>query len=138
MIGNDALLDIARERPDSHAALGRIRTLSKHHYGRYGDELLRIVKGAMQIPDAELPEKAEGKAWIRDRELENRVERMKKVRDRVAKELAIDPSILAPRHVLTTIATIKPESVEGLSAVPAMREWQRKLLGEEILRVMRG
>lgn len=138
IIGNDALIDIARERPDSHSALGRLRSVSKHHYGRYGDDLLRIVKGAMQIPDVELPEKGEGKAWSRDRELENRVERMKKVRDRVAKELGIDPSILAPRHVLTAIATMLPASVDELSAVPAMREWQRRVIGEEILRVMRG
>jgi ribonuclease D len=138
VIGNDAIVDIARERPDSHSALGRIRTLSKHHYGRYGDDLLRIVKGAMQIPEAELPERAEGKAWIRDRELEARVDRMKKVRDRVAKELAIDASVLSPRHVLTTIASLNPENVDALTAVPAMREWQRRLIGEEILRAMRG
>jgi ribonuclease D len=64
---------------------------------------------------------------MRDREVENRVNRMKRVRDRYASELKLDPAMLAPRHVLTAIA------MSGNLDVPAMREWQKKLMGEELL-----
>jgi ribonuclease D len=134
IIGNDTIVDIAREKADSHLAMSRLRSLSKHHSGRYGDELVKIVRNAMAIPDAELPEKGEAKAWIRDRELEVRVERMKKIRDRIAKELSIDASMLSPRHVLTAIAAMKPQDASELAAIPGMREWQRKLMGEELVR----
>ena len=62
--------------------------------------------------------------------MESRVERMKRVRDRVAAELKIDPAILAPRHVLTAIAT------QSNLDVPAMREWQKRLIGDALLAAM--
>jgi ribonuclease D len=58
---------------------------------------------------------------------------LKKVRDRVAAELKIDVAVLAPRHVLTAVATIQPTEVAQLDAIPAMREWQKKLLGEPFI-----
>ncbi len=137
IIGNDTIVDIAREKAGSNLELSRLRSLSRHHSGRYGEELVRIVRNAMLIPDAELPERGEAKAWNRDRELESRVERMKKVRDRIAKELGIDASILSPRHVLTAIAALGPGDVSELADVPAMREWQRRLMGEELLSVIK-
>ena len=50
----------------------------------------------MEIPEAELPEKNEPKPWIRDKALETRINRLKRVRDRYAKELKIDPPSSAP------------------------------------------
>ena len=49
----------------------------------------------------------------------------------MAKELKIDGSVLAPRHVLTAVAT-------GSNLdVPAMREWQKTLLGDAFLAALK-
>jgi hypothetical protein len=45
----------------------------------------------------------------------------------VVKELKIDPAVLAPRHVLTAIAEA------GTLDVPAMREWQKRVVGKALL-----
>ena len=82
----------------------------------------------MALPEASLPEKTEGRTWLRDKALESRVSRLKTIRDKKAKELKIDPGILAPRHVLTALATTR-----DLQQVPAMRDWQRRLIGDELL-----
>lgn len=131
VIGNDALLDIAREKPQSRDDLQKIKSLSRYHFDRFGRELLSIVKRAMTIPEADLPERNEPKAWIRDRQLDSRVNRMKAVRDAMAKELKIDPAILAPRHVLVAIA-----ASGTLDDAGAMREWQKKVLGPRLLAVL--
>jgi ribonuclease D len=128
IIGNEAILDVARERPESRDDLAKIKSVSRYHADRHGREILRIVNAAMQIDDAALPEKSEPKAWIRDRNLDSRVNRMKTVRDRVAKELKIDPAILAPRHVLIAVATSG-----NLDEAGSMREWQKKVLGDALL-----
>ena len=127
VMGNEAIVEIAKERPMSPRELTAIKAVSRYHSDRYGRDLVQIVKRVVELPESELPEKSEPKAWIRDKAIENRIERLKKVRDRFAKELKIDGSVLAPRHVLAVIATT------GNLDVPAMREWQKKLMGEAFL-----
>ncbi len=99
---------------------------------RYGREITRRVHHALATPEEMLPEKGDARPWMRDKALESRVARLKNVRDKKAKELKIDPGVLAPRHVLTAIATTR-----DLDAVPAMRNWQKKLIGEALLEVLR-
>jgi ribonuclease D len=131
VIGNDALIDIAREKPQSPQDLSSIKSVSRYHSGRFGKEIARIVRAAMEIDEAALPEKNDPKPWIRDRQLEARINRMKAARDKIARELKIDAAILAPRHVLAAIATSG-----NLDEAGAMREWQKKVAGEALLAAM--
>jgi ribonuclease D len=133
IIGNDVILELGKEQPRSRDDLSRVKSLSRFHHGRYGGEIVKLVRSALETPEDQLPERGEPKSWIRDKALEARVERLKKVRDRVAAELKIDVAVLAPRHVLTAVATIQPTEVAQLDAIPAMREWQKKLLGEPFI-----
>jgi ribonuclease D len=132
IIGNDAILDLAREKPVDHPALEKVKAVSQYHRSRYGRELVGIVKKAMAIPETELPERNEPKAWIRDKALENRINKLKSVRDKIAAELKIDPGVLAPRHVLTAIA-----STGSLEEIPALRNWQRQVLGARLLEALK-
>lgn len=137
IIGNDSLLEIAKEKPKSRNELEKIKAVSRFHAGRYGTEITGIVRRVLELPEDQLPERGETKPWIRDRALEGRIDRLKKIRDQYAKELKIEPSVLAPRHVLSAIATIQPTSIEQLDDVPAMREWQKRVLGAALISVER-
>lgn len=127
ILGNDSLVAIAKEKPKSHRELASIAAVSRYHAERYGREILAMVARAMEIPEEELPDKNEPKAWIRDKALEARINRLKSVRDRYAKELKIDPSVLGARHILAAVATT------GTLDVPAMREWQKQVMGDALL-----
>lgn len=127
VMGNEAIVEIAKARPQSVRELAQVRGVPKYHVDRYGRDLVNIVREAMAIDENDLPEKNEPKPWIRDKALEARIDRLKAVRDRVAKELKIDGSVLAARHILTAVATT------GTLDVPAMREWQKGLLGEAFM-----
>lgn len=130
ILGNDTLVDIAKEKPATYRELAQLRSVSRYHADRYGRELASIVRRAMEIPEAELPERNEPKPWIRDKQLEARINRLKTVRDKYARELKIDPSVLAARHILAGVAT------SGTLDVPTMREWQKGVMGEELLRAL--
>ncbi|MEO8380773.1 MAG: ribonuclease D [Acidobacteriota bacterium] len=130
VLGNDTMVEIAKEKPATLRDLAALRSVARYHSDRYGRELAAIVKRGMEIPEAELPERNEPKPWIRDKQLENRINRLKDVRDRYARELKIDPSVLSARHILAAIAT------NGSLDVPNMREWQKKVMGEELMRVL--
>lgn len=130
VLGNDTIIEIAKEKPPGVRELTQLKSVSRYHGDRYGRDLAGIVRRAMEIPEAELPERNEPRPWIRDKALENRINRLKSVRDRFARELKIDGSVLAPRHVLSAIAT------GGTLDVPAMREWQKKVMGDALLAVL--
>jgi ribonuclease D len=133
IIGNESLIEIAKAQPKTREDLARIKALSAYHRGRYGSEILSMAREVLARPESEMPERNESKPWVRDRALEIRIDRLRKIRDRFARELAIEPAILAPRHVLSAIASMEPRSVEELSQVPAMRDWQRRVLGAAVV-----
>ncbi len=130
VLGNDTIVEIAKAKPATIRELSQLKAVSRYHADRFGRDLAGIVRRAMEIPDAELPEKNDPKPWIRDKALEARINRLKTVRDRYSRELKIDGSVLAARHILAAIAT------SGTLDVPAMREWQRKLMGPELLKAL--
>ncbi|HVR40419.1 MAG TPA: ribonuclease D [Thermoanaerobaculia bacterium] len=127
IIGNEAMIEIAKAKPATMAELSRIAAVARYHVDRYGRDLVGIVRRALEIPEAELPGRNDPKPWIRDKAIEARIDRMKRVRDRAAQDLTIDPAVLAPRHVLAAIAT------NGTLDVPAMREWQKRVVGDQLL-----
>jgi len=130
VLGNDSLVDIAKTKPANIRELAQIKTVSRYHADRYGRELVNIVRRALEIAEDELPGKSEPKPWIRDKSLESKIDRLKHVRDRYARDLKIDGSVLAPRHILSAVAATNSLDV------PAMREWQKRLMGEELLKVL--
>jgi len=132
IFGNDVILEVARRKAAEPEALMDIKALSPAYQKRYAREIIRRVREALALPEEMLPEKGDARAWTRDKALESRVSRLKDVRDKKAKELKIDPGVLAPRHVLTAIATTC-----DLDQVPAMREWQKRVLGDALLKVLR-
>jgi ribonuclease D len=127
IIGNDVLIELAKNKASTQQALDGIKILSQYHRNRYSRELLRRVREALALPESDLPDKAPRRPWLRDKDIEARINRMKNARDRIAKELKIDPSLLAPRHVLTAVAT------SGTLDVPTMREWQKGVVGAALL-----
>jgi ribonuclease D len=138
IFGNDLIFELARIKPTSTQEFNSIKGVSGYHRGRFGKDIVRLVKEAMAIPDEELPEKSESKTWLRDREMETRIDRMKKARDKIAKDLKVDASVLAPRHVLVSVAEAQPQEPADLDRVPIMRNWQKALLGQALIDALRG
>ena len=131
IFGNDIILEVAKTKAATPDALNEVKSLVPAIRRRYEREILRRVKEAMALPEETLPEKGEAKPWNRDKALETRVSKLKDIRDKKAKELKIDPGVLAPRHVLTAIATTR-----NLDQVPAMRDWQKRVLGADLMRAL--
>ena len=133
---NEVLLLLAREAPTDMPALRRIKGLSPGLVGRRGDEILAAVGRGLAVPDADLPAFPRPERW--QPRLEAVGERLREARNRVAEALDIDPGFLASRAALDEVASARPSSVEALAEVPGLRRWQREVLSEEILRVLRA
>lgn len=138
IFSNDLIFEVAKVKPETTQEFHLIKGVSGYHRGRYGRDVVRLVLESLAIPEEELPEKSETKTWLRDREMEARIERMKKARDTIAKELKVDASLLAPRHVLATVAEVQPEEPADLDRVSVMRNWQKALLGQALIDALRN
>jgi ribonuclease D len=135
IIGNDALLAVARALPRAPADLAGITALPASLAGRYAPALLAAVRSAESLPDTDLPHVERPARQPRDPAVEARVERLKAARNRMAIELALDPGVLCGRSTLEAVARTQPlpNDRAGLARVGELRRWQVDVLGDALL-----
>ena len=131
--GNEVLLEAARRAPRTIPELLEIKGVPRALVERRGRELLDALKRGDAVPEADLPRFPRGQRWDRDADFEEHVSRLKRVRDDVAKRLAIDPGFLCSRDRLEAIVRRKPQRVADLADVKDLRRWQAEALGEEFI-----
>lgn len=131
--GNEALLETARRAPRTREEVATIKGMPRGMVDRQGEALLAAVEQGLAVPDDKLPRFPRAPRWDRDPDFEQRVNRLREVRERVARELDLDPGFLVSRERLEAIARRKPASLEDLRALPELRNWQVDVLGNALL-----
>lgn len=139
-VANDAVLvQVALQAPQSVAALEDLQGFSGSLAQERGEELVSRIAAVDALPDAELqgyPRQDRGGRGRMDPEVEDRMKRLKAVRNRKAEELGIARGTLFPNALLEAIAELVPGSVAEMEGVPGLQEWQREVLGPELMKEM--
>ena len=135
IIGNDALLAVAKALPGAPPELNGIAALPASLAARYGPALLDGVRRAVALPETELPRVERVPRQARDPALEARVERLKAARNRAAADLGLDPGVLCGRSTLEAVARAQPPPNDraGLSRIGELRRWQIEAFGDALL-----
>ena len=135
IIGNDALLAVAKALPRTATDLRSIAGLPATLAERHGAALLDSVGRALALPEPALPRIERPPRQPRDPAVEARVERLKAARNRVAARLGLDPGVLCGRSTLEAIARTQPlpRDRADLGRIEELRRWQIDVLGEELL-----
>jgi len=135
IIGNDALLAVARALPRAPAELSGIAALPPSLATRHGAALVDGVRRALALPESELPRVERPPRQARDPAVEARVERLKAVRNRAATELGLDPGVLCGRSTLEAVARAQPPPNDraGLARIGELRRWQIEAFGDALL-----
>jgi ribonuclease D len=135
IIGNDALLAVAKALPRAPAELGALPGLPTTLAQRHGAALLDGVRRALALPEHELPRPERPARQPRDAALEARIERLKAARNQVAAQLGLDPGVLCGRSTLEAVARAQPVPTDraGLAGIPELRRWQIEALGDALL-----
>ena len=135
IIGNDALLAVAKALPRTPVELSGITALPASLAARHGSALLDGVRRALALPESELPRVERAPRQARDPGLDARVERLKAVRNRAAAALGLDPGVLCGRSTLEAVARAQPPPKDraGLSRVGELRRWQIEAFGDALL-----
>jgi ribonuclease D len=112
-----------------------VATLPGSLAARHGGALLDGVRRALALAEADLPHIERAIRPPRDPSVEARVERLKTARNRVAKELGLDPGVLCGRSTLEAVARALPlpNDRAGLARIGELRRWQIEALGDALL-----
>jgi ribonuclease D len=129
ILGNEALLRLAQERPSD---LRSVTGLPPRLY-REGGELVAALRRAGALPDAALPVLPPRPRPLVPEEVQRRVERLRGWRTKKAAELKLDASVVLPQRLVERVAEAAPGSLAALSAVEGLRRWRVAAFGSELL-----
>ncbi|HMQ74589.1 MAG TPA: ribonuclease D [Flavobacteriales bacterium] len=133
VIGNEVLLDLAKEPPaDAHALASR-KGMSEKVMDRHGRAILEAVRRGALLPRDQWPRLERPKRWDRDPEHDERLKRLKAVRDRLTAEHDLRMGIVASNQLLQEVARSRPGDLQALSALPGIRRYQVELFGADLL-----
>jgi len=137
IIGNDALLGVARALPAAPPDLAGVRELPASLARRHGAALLDAVARAKALPDSALPRVERTPRPHKDAGFDVRLEKLKAARNTVATALGLEAGVLCGRTTLEAVARAKPVDRAGLAAIPELHRWQVDALGDALLEALR-
>ncbi|MFZ5564349.1 MAG: ribonuclease D [Thermodesulfobacteriota bacterium] len=136
VMGNDALLKVAQERPRTRKALEAMGVFSKKQMPMVADGVLNAVARAMALPEDELPVYPRTRQPAIPRGSARRIEALRKWRETAAARLDLDPGLVFPKSLVVAVAHKAPKTLKALGEIEGVRRWQVASLGEEILEVL--
>ena len=136
VLGNEALVRLAMERPLTEVALAKIPGVGVENATRRGGELLDAIRRGLAVPDRDLPAFERRPRYRPDPTFDARLERLKAWRVPLAARYDLPPGILAPNGILEAVARAVPRDLDQLMAIPGIRRWQAGEFGAEMLAVV--
>lgn len=138
VIGNEVLLELARQAPASASEASRIRGFPRSMSESRMAALLEALARGTAVPEGELPRYPKAARWDRDPDFDDRVSRLKAVRDEAATRLELDPGVLCSRDRMEAVARLNPGSLDAFEELSEVRAWQVEVLGEGFLQALTG
>ena len=138
IIGNKSLLMLAETRPSNLNKLRKSEILGSKQIDRYGQAVVTAVTKALQIPIKNLPKYPRKTAPMVPAIVAKRVKELRTWRDRTARQLKVDPAIIGTKALISAIAVQKPLTISSLSKMKALKTWQTKEFGHDIIDILKS
>ena len=136
VFGSKPLLELARLMPQGSSNLTDIDGISPRLIDRYGGKIMHAIGLALALPEAELPVYPRGEHRVKNPQMEKRIIRLKAWRKQVSAELKLNPGVLINNFLLEELARRQPKTEQDLAEIDLLKNWQRKVLGNGILRTL--
>lgn len=136
VFSNASAMKMTLSAPKTVQELKRSKALSARQLNMYGSDLVASIQEALSISTERLPSYPHKKAPPLDANVPKRVKALKKWRDRYAKKLNVDSSIITPKSIMTTLAIKKPQKLDDLDLIHEMKNWQKKEFGKHIVAIL--
>lgn len=137
IMGDTALIEMARQLPSERGALRFIPDLSPNQIERFGALLLRTIQEGQHHPQPQPPEYEARPELALDRSALVRFDALRKWRSDTARQRDVAPDIVLPNSTLLTIAQRNPADMTDLAAIAEIGEWKVQTYGPNILATLR-
>ena len=111
--------------------------MSPKQIDMYGRQLIEVINHAIKIPQKDLPVYPRRKAPRVPAAAAERVKSLRRWRDRQAQKLAMEPSLILTKSLISTLAVQKPARMTDLSRIPEIKKWQIREFGRDILTALK-
>ncbi|HXU12657.1 MAG TPA: HRDC domain-containing protein [Candidatus Binatia bacterium] len=138
IVSDEALLALAKKRPQRGEDLGGVRGVTPLVRRRIGDEILQAVSAGLAVPESDLPVPPRGQSRGNRRSalFQARLERLRAWRLERATALGIDPGVLFPQSTLEALASAGPGALDAPEQIPGLRSWRAGLIRGEAGRLL--
>jgi ribonuclease D len=137
IIGNKSILTLAETSPQSMGKLLKAGALGTKQIDRYGEAVIAAVKKALNIPAKDLPKYPRKTAPNVPAVVAKRVKELRNWRDKLAKNLQIDPAIICTKALISAIALQRPLTPGNLVKIKELKNWQASEFGSDIIQILK-
>ena len=132
---NDAtLIRLAKEQPQNSGDLGRVKGVGAKLLQYNGPDILRTIREGRTAPYPQYQQPAHN--GPDDRTLA-RYETLRKWRNNLAAQRGVEPDVIISNHNLMDIARRNPKSLNALTKMGVLGDWQFETYGKTLLKVLK-
>ncbi|MDD2851252.1 MAG: HRDC domain-containing protein [Desulfuromonadaceae bacterium] len=136
VLSAETLFEVAETKPGSLHELSLVKGMTPRQLQRHGAAIMSAVERGATTPESLLPcFPRSAKKEVLER-VKDRLKKLKAWREQYSMYLGLDPGVLAPNWLLEAIADTESATPEELDTISGMREWQKRLFGAELPRVL--
>ena len=136
IMGNATLLKLAQMRPRTMEKLEAADLLSRKQVGMYGKSIVQAIKKGAELPGEQLPRYPRTRRPAQSEAAAKKMQRLKHWRDTEAGRLGIDPGVFFSNARIKAIMDQAPDSLEALTAVEGIKNWQIRHYGEKLIELV--
>jgi ribonuclease D len=137
VFSNKSLLKLALEKPLNLKRLSESGALSDKQLKMYGADLIAAIRRALRLPTNDLPAYPRKKGRVMHPAVPDRIKAIKNWRDKKARALAVEPSVVLNKSAMTALAVKRPMEARSLRALEELKEWQKNEFGDDIISALK-
>ena len=137
VLGNAPIMEIVKKKPETRKDLERIKGVSVKHVRTLGRSILTKIDESSKLPENELPIFPRNAGQKISSEILKKVKILKVWREKKAKGMGVDPSLVCTNNQIHSLAFAHPKIRKDLEDIDTIRVWQRRLFGREICSIFR-
>ncbi len=131
VLGNNALMVLAREQPDSRSRIENLESLPLRLMQRYASGILDAVQRGRSLPPLEMEHhRRPSQSYI------DRLESLKRWRKQAAGKMKVQSDIVLPRDVMESIAKSNPREFSELKKEMDTLPWRFEHFGADIIKLL--
>lgn len=133
VMGDSVLIELARAQPHNQAGLKQIKGLGARLLQHNKHDILHAIERGQTAPTPRYPA---NHSRLDNRTL-SRYENLRQWRNNLAAERGVEPDVIISNHTLMSIARNNPKTLDTLTQLGVLGEWQFEAYGETLLKVLK-